>query len=357
MAITVNMLEKYIKAGLNVAISGKHGTGKTFMLLEACKNIGLELAYYSAPTLDPWTTLIGVPVPNTEDKVLDFYRPKELDSADVVFFDEINRADERTLNTLFEIIQFKAINGIPLPKLKCVVVGMNPPNGDYTVNEMDPALMDRFDIFLETEPQVDYAYFARTFTPGISKAVCDWWKKYNDSYKNDQRSRENKMGYISPRRMEMITAAFVKLPELSTIKNSMPTDVTCNTLVLYKALKEALKDKGETDAPATSLNKEKKAHARVLSFTAPQLRSRKNIDFIQECLDGDLLDNHEKIMLLDNMSAAFNKNIGADRVVTDYNFAIKLMTESQRSKMVSNWSNAKYSLFASTAAAAKKNSN
>lgn len=83
---------------LNVILIGPHGVGKTQMVREEVQRQGLKLKYYSSPTMDPWSDLVGIPIPvdaQTSNKVtgkqLQFIRPADIQNAEIVFFDELNR--------------------------------------------------------------------------------------------------------------------------------------------------------------------------------------------------------------------------------------------------------------------------
>ena len=99
--------------GFSVMLIGRHGTGKTTSVNQLASDAKLKVKYYSCSTLDPYTDLVGVPEP-VDDGVggrrLNMVRPRDIDEADFVFFDEFNRADRQTLNAIFEIIQFHSIN-------------------------------------------------------------------------------------------------------------------------------------------------------------------------------------------------------------------------------------------------------
>jgi len=142
-------LKTVIQQDWNVLLSGKHGIGKTFEVLRVVEDLGWSMKYYSTSTLDPYVDLVGVPVPVDNDdgtRDLDMVRPKDMDNVELIFFDELNRADPKTLNAVFEVIQFRTINGIPLPKLRSVVAAINPVDGEYNTEELDPALIDRFHV-------------------------------------------------------------------------------------------------------------------------------------------------------------------------------------------------------------------
>jgi MoxR-like ATPase len=93
MAITVQQLKQYMDASKNILIAGEAGTGKTEMLRAAAGELGLSMKYYSSSTLDPFADLVGIPVPDQVKKVVEYYRPREIDEAEVIFFDELNRAN------------------------------------------------------------------------------------------------------------------------------------------------------------------------------------------------------------------------------------------------------------------------
>jgi hypothetical protein len=229
---TVNDLKMYIELNKNILTQGKHGVGKTQKLMQACEELGLKMAYYSAPTLDPYTDLVGVPVPTTlpdGTKVLESIRPHKLDDADVVFVDELNRAEPKTQNAFFEIVQFHTINGEKLPKLKCVVAAQNPADDEeeYAVGTLDPAFADRFDIYLNEEAKPDKGYFLSTlgeqFGEDRAKTVVNglfaWIKDLKDN-----------ADYISPRRLLGIAKLVLEMQDAKkpynkiqgAIEHSMP---------------------------------------------------------------------------------------------------------------------------------------
>lgn len=238
--VSVASLKKYIDNDLNVLISGPAGTGKTSKVLQACEELGLKVKYYSAPTLDPYVDLIGVPVPNHDTSQVEFWRPKDIDDADVVIFDEINRAVSKTQNTVFEITQFGSINGEKLPNLKCVVAMINPKEDGYKVDEMDTALLDRFDIQLQDTPAIDVRFFQKKFGKEVARVAKATWDEHNS---RKDMSDSNAPQYISPRRMDKVITAFSKVPEVSTITAALPEGVNISPMKLFNELKLAFQGK------------------------------------------------------------------------------------------------------------------
>lgn len=218
--------EQYYDNGMNVLLIGLHGVGKTEAVLALAREKNIVLKYYSCSTLDPFTDLVGVPTPRkfcTRDRVwlgtdknacpicnsvleaedspvvesLKMVRPREIDEAELIFFDEFNRGDEKTQNAIFEIIQFRTINGEPLPHVKACWAAMNPPDGDYKVADLDPALIDRFDVFIDIQARPAVNYMAQYLDKPIAQALYSWWGEHNQA----RRGMEN---FISPRRLMKI---------------------------------------------------------------------------------------------------------------------------------------------------------
>lgn len=190
----VDKLEVYAKNHLNVLLVGTHGIGKSTIVKSIADTLGLKFKYYSSSTLDPFADLVGIPTPDKETNSLKFYRPTDLEAAEMVFFDELNRAHPRVLNAVLEIVQFKTVNGTPLPNLKMVWAAMNPPGEDYQVEELDPALIDRFHQFVKLNAEINLKYLNTKMKPEVAKMLKDWWESLGD----DQRR------IFTPRRVEYL---------------------------------------------------------------------------------------------------------------------------------------------------------
>jgi intein/homing endonuclease len=94
--ITEQKLQQWIESKLNVLFVGKHGTGKTSMIVSAWNNAGLRWKYFSGATLDPWVDFIGIPQKVTDvngNNYIELIRPKEFanDEVEAIFCDEYNR--------------------------------------------------------------------------------------------------------------------------------------------------------------------------------------------------------------------------------------------------------------------------
>lgn len=198
---TLGKLELYAKHNLNVLLIGLHGIGKSTIVKSLAEKLNLRFKYYSSSTLDPFTDIVGIPVPDKDNKTMNFYRSKDLEDAEFLMFDELNRAHPRVLNAVLEIIQFKTVNGTPLPKLKMVWGAINPPGEDYQVEELDPALVDRFHIYFKMNSELNLKYLEDKSTPEIAKALYGWW---NQTLNAEQRR------ICTPRRIEYLAVMMKK---------------------------------------------------------------------------------------------------------------------------------------------------
>lgn len=218
----ISKLDVYYENGMNVLLIGLHGIGKSMSLKQFADENNIEAKYFSCATMDPYTDFVGIPTPRKlctqcdmfnsttvdfcsfckaplEIETLRMIRPRAIDEAELLIFDELNRADPKVLNAVLELVQFHSINGERLPKLKAVWGAINPPNGDYNVEDLDPALVDRFHAFIEMQPTVsaDYLQQASGVSKDVAIALQGWWQHINI----DKRGVDN---FISPRRMEMV---------------------------------------------------------------------------------------------------------------------------------------------------------
>lgn len=226
------IINRCLRDHLNVMLIGPHGVGKTVRVLDTVKVLGLKLKYFSSATLDPWADLVGIPIPidagsDVIGKELKFIRPSDVNDAEMLFFDELNRAHAKVQNAVLEAIQFRTINGTPLPQLKMVWAAINPPNDIYSVNELDPVLTDRFHVFLEVPAQPSVAYYVeRTQMPEhIAKALVEWWTEDLD---------DTLRKAISPRRLEYMGCNLVSGIDL---QYSIPPSIKVPLKHLVKRIK------------------------------------------------------------------------------------------------------------------------
>lgn len=237
MLIDQKKLDLYVKKNFNVLFEGERGVGKTAVISNTFLNAGLRVKYFSAPTMDPWTDLVGVPttiVREDKKEVLRIIAPEEFvdDKYDVIFIDELNRAPKKVMNALMELIQFKTINGRPY-NIKMIWAAINPYNEDeedYHVEPLDKALEDRFQVKVKFPYKVDIDFFKKHYEQ-VGEIFCHWW----DNQPLDIRKE------ISPRRLFETAGFFMDggdLKDMITVGNTnkLKDDLkSVNQLQLLKA--------------------------------------------------------------------------------------------------------------------------
>jgi hypothetical protein len=210
MLVDQRKLDLYVENDFNVLFEGQRGVGKTSIISKTFEKAGFRVKYFSAPTMDPWTDLVGVPSTVTRDdgkEVLRLIQPEEFvdDKYDVIFIDELNRAPKKVMNALMELMQFKTINGKPY-NIKMIWAAINPHTEDeeYHVEPLDPAVKDRFQIHVNIPYAVDVEFFKKSHGK-IGEIFCNWWDNQPDSAQKE----------ISPRRLFEATSFHIKGGDLA----------------------------------------------------------------------------------------------------------------------------------------------
>ena len=200
MNLKPNHFDFWIENNLNVLLRGKHGVGKTAMVVDAFERKNLKYKYFSASTMDPWVDFIGVPKEQTDENgnsYLGLIRPQEFqdDQVEAIFMDEFSRAHKKVRNAVMELIQFKSINGRKFKNLKIVWAAINPDDDEdfnYDVDALDPAQEDRFHVQVDVPYKPDVIWFRDTFGKQLANSAVSWWNELPPKVQN----------HVTPRRLE-----------------------------------------------------------------------------------------------------------------------------------------------------------
>ena len=201
------------KTNVSVIIEGPHGIGKSDSVKSFAKrhNAHLETLFLSHQEV---ADLIGIPHLTEEDgkPVTKWSKPiwlKRLEDAakegkkTILFLDELNRAPTDVRQSALQLVLEKQIHEHKLPKTEIdgkvyecfIVAAINPSDdGNYQVDELDPALFDRF---LHYELTVDpdrWLEWARE--NGIHRVVIKYISEHKDRL---HRPSENDKIYPTPR--------------------------------------------------------------------------------------------------------------------------------------------------------------
>jgi len=128
----------------SVLLRGAHGIGKSQVVRQVAKHFGLEVTDRRLSQMSEGD-MIGLP--STDGEVTRFNPPDWYKQAcskpRCLFLDELNRATPEVMQAAFQIVLDRELNGWKLHPETRVFAAINT-GGTYTVNEMDPALLDRF---------------------------------------------------------------------------------------------------------------------------------------------------------------------------------------------------------------------
>lgn len=286
--IDVARLKKYLSLNYNVILSGAHGVGKTESLKQVFEGENLRWKYFSASTLDPWVDFVGTPKaisrPGKSD-VLGLVRPQyiEDDEIDAIFFDEFNRAPDKVINAVMELIQFKSINGHKLKNLRVIWAAINPSDEEetYAVNHLDPAQLDRFHVKIAVPFEVDDEYFKAKY-PETGEYFIKWWRDIPMDIRKE----------ISPRRLDYAADAWKNDCRL---EDFLPNN--CNVKKLRAELRDGdfvssfanITDENEAKKFLKSINNTTKL---VKLFKEGNVKAADFLNTYKSCFPKDLLSSN-----------------------------------------------------------------
>ena len=140
------------KQGTPVLIWGKHGVGKTQSVMDFAKSRNWKIAYCAPAQFEEMGDLHGMPSildPDSQiqgDEITVYspptWIPKE-EGPGLLILDDINRADDRMLRGIMQLLQNFELLSWKLPAKWQIVATANPDDGNYSVTSMDDAMLTR----------------------------------------------------------------------------------------------------------------------------------------------------------------------------------------------------------------------
>ncbi len=132
-----------------ICIWGLHGIGKTELVRDLAQTRGCDFVYIAPAQFEEMGDLVGMPkiAQNTaKGEVTRFVAPEwvpKTEGPGILLLDDVNRADDRILRGIMQLLQNYALVSWTLPTKWLIVLTANPDNGDYSVTAMDDAMLTR----------------------------------------------------------------------------------------------------------------------------------------------------------------------------------------------------------------------
>ena len=138
-----------------ICIWGKHGIGKTEIVQALAEEEGYQFRYIAPAQFEEMGDLVGMP--SIEEGRTVFRAPEWVprqEGPGILLIDDVNRADDRILRGIMQLLQNFELVSWKLPHQWQIVLTANPDGGDYSVTPMDDAMVTRMmHITLEFDPR------------------------------------------------------------------------------------------------------------------------------------------------------------------------------------------------------------
>ncbi|MCI5055071.1 MAG: AAA family ATPase [Flavobacteriales bacterium] len=128
-----------------LCIWGTHGIGKTQMVEAFANKNNCKFSYIAPAQFEEMGDLIGLPTKKDEEYTA-FLPPQWVPTEEgpgILLIDDVNRADDRILRGIMQLLQNHELVSWSLPKKWMMVLTANPDGGDYSVTPMDNAMLTR----------------------------------------------------------------------------------------------------------------------------------------------------------------------------------------------------------------------
>jgi hypothetical protein len=140
------------ETAMPICIWGTHGIGKTASVKDFAKRNGWRFTYAAPAQMEEMGDLHGLPTridpdPNVQGDERTVFLPPEWVPTEpgpgILLLDDVNRADDRILRGIMQLLQEFELFSWKLPPKWQIVCTANPEGGAYSVTPMDDAMLTR----------------------------------------------------------------------------------------------------------------------------------------------------------------------------------------------------------------------
>lgn len=212
-----------LPADMSVLLVGPHGIGKSQIVYQLGHRLGLPVVDRRLAQMTEGD-MIGLP--DIKDGMTKFlpvdWFARGCHEPVVLFLDEINRATPEIQAGAFQIVLDREMNGMKLHPGTRVISAVNG-GGEYTTNEMDPALINRFALFNFEPDAADWLEWA--VQHGIDSVLVDFIRHNHELLRFKELNKmEPLTAYPTPRGWAAVDRCLkaAKIPPFEVCGSSPP---------------------------------------------------------------------------------------------------------------------------------------
>lgn len=217
-----------------LCVWGRHGLGKTACVLEFARSRGWPLAYCAPAQFEEMGDFHGLPTRSEATGQTIYLPPKWVPKEKgpgILLIDDVNRADDRILRGLMQLLQRYEMFSWKVPPRWQIVCTANPEDEEYSVTPMDEAMLTRM---LHVGMKFDAkAWASWAVANGVDSRGIDFVLTYPEAVTGRR---------TTPRSLVQVFAKLARLPDLKqeldlvrTIAMSGLDDVTVNAIMSFIA--------------------------------------------------------------------------------------------------------------------------
>jgi hypothetical protein len=198
---TFTNIASSLPADVSILVRGPHGIGKSHIFRQVADSYGMELI---DRRLSQMTEGDIIGLPQLADGVTRFcpvdWLLRACHEPVALLLDEINRATPEVMQCAFQLVLDRELNGHKLHPETRVFCAINA-SADYQVNEVDPALLDRFWV-IDLEPDTqDWINWAKK--NDIDELIIDFIRQNPAHLRHEGQAEPGKV-YPTPRSYERL---------------------------------------------------------------------------------------------------------------------------------------------------------
>lgn len=203
-----------LPSNISVLLRAKHGVGKSQLVRQLKKIIEDATNVKFKAVIDRRLSQLSegdvIGLPSTDGNVTRFNPPdwymQACKEPCILFLDEQNRATPEVMQASFQIVLDRELNGWKLHPDTRVYSAINV-GAQYTVNDMDPALLDRFWVIDLVPTTKDWLKWAKERQPKPLNPTVIEFIQGNDKWLHEAKNVEPGTKHPSPRSWERLNDA------------------------------------------------------------------------------------------------------------------------------------------------------